>query len=63
MRADEWRGVAAHRNCPAGLNSLAWHAYSENGLEVPAGTYVVGVRANAASGTSHRALAPLRLAR
>lgn len=57
------RRVTAHRDCPAGLNSLAWNACSDTGLKVPTGTYLVEIKSNGLDGTASRAITTLRLNR
>jgi len=57
------RTVTPGQDCQAGLNSVTWSGLSDAGLQVPAGTYLVEIRAKAASGESSRGLTTLRLSR
>jgi len=50
------------RDADAGLNRLAWNGTSAAGTRVPAGVYLVRVRARVASGTQTSALTTVRLA-
>jgi hypothetical protein len=57
------RSLVTSRRSAAGSHTLPWNATADNGLPVPAGTYVVTVSAKAADGSVSRALATLRLTR
>ncbi len=57
------RHLAHQGPTPAGLNSLLWNARSDSGVRVPAGTYLVELRAEAPDGSASRALVSVRLNR
>ncbi len=51
------------KDCEAGTNTLVWNAQSDQGLQVPNGTYLVEVTAKGADGAQARALAQTKLDR
>ena len=57
------RGVALKREVKAGTDSLLWNATNDTGPKVPAGTYLISIKAKAGDGSTSRALAALRLNR
>ena len=57
------RLVTPGQDCTSGMKTIMWSGLSDAGLQVPAGTYLVEIRAKAASGESSRGLTTLRLSR
>ena len=57
------RTLCTTRDCEAGTNTLLWNATSDQGLQVPNGTYLVEVAAMAGDGSHTRALARVSLGR
>jgi hypothetical protein len=55
--------IAPGRECEAGLNTVTWTGMSDAGLRVPAGRYLVEVRARSAEGSESRAIAAVGLGR
>ncbi|MBM3474356.1 MAG: hypothetical protein FJX75_13920 [Armatimonadetes bacterium] len=55
--------IAPGQQCGAGLTTLSWSGLSDTGLHVPAGRYLVEVRARSAKGSASRAIAAVGLAR
>jgi hypothetical protein len=57
------RAICQAQNCEAGTNTLVWNAFSDEGLPVPNGVYLVEVATRADDGTESKALTQVRLQR
>jgi hypothetical protein len=57
------RRLCTAKPCEPGTSTLIWNAQADNGLNVPAGMYLVSMTATSPNGQSSRALTTLNLRR